>query len=74
MKLYICEGKYFATRGEAERHAREEAKESYGAISVSRVAVATGKANILRMLNNEGGDTVFGDMIYTTKGRRKRED
>jgi hypothetical protein len=74
MKLYYTNCSYFATRSEAEKAAREEAKESYGVISVTRVEVATDKANILRMLNDAGGHTVFGDMIYTTKGRLKRED
>ena len=71
MRLYCTEGKYFAIKRDAEKEAREIAKNSYSDVKVEYVFVATDKSNVIRMLNVEGGHTQTLEVVYTTKGRKK---
>jgi hypothetical protein len=72
MKFYSAEGKYFATLGQASRFARLEAKANRRDVEVHMVEVSTKRDNVLRMLNTEGGDTVFVDVVYIANGKRQR--
>lgn len=73
MKLYYCDGMYFAKQSDANRFARELAKTSYSDILVLRAEVATSRDNVLRMLNQEGGDSILDtdEPVYVTRGRLK---
>ncbi len=72
MKFYSTEGKYFATLGQASRFARLEARAHRRDVEVQLVEVSTKRDNILRMLNVEGGDTVFVDVVFIAAGKRQR--
>jgi hypothetical protein len=72
MKFYSTEGKYFTTLGEASRHARQEARAGRRDVEVQLVEVSTKRDNVLRMLNTDGGDTVFVDVVYIANGKRQR--
>lgn len=72
MRFYSTEGKYFTTLGEASRWARSEAKIGLRDVEVHLVEVSTKRDNVLRMLNTEGGDTTFVDVVYIANGKRQR--
>lgn len=71
MRFYVADGTYFATKDEAERSAREKAVDSYHDVQVELVEVETTKANVLAMLNVEGGHTKALGVVYTAKGKKK---
>lgn len=62
-------GPYFGTLVLARKAAREAAAESVRDVPVTLVNVPTDKANVIRMLNAAGGHTIFGEVVYTAKGR-----
>lgn len=63
---------YTSTLDEAKRQAREAAANSYDDVDVQQVEVATDRANILRLLNVDGGTQVPIKVVYTAKAKRKR--
>jgi hypothetical protein len=63
---------YCMTLDEAKKVARSIAENSYHDIEVEAVEVSTDKANILRMLNTEGGTDVTLGIVYTAKAKLKR--
>lgn len=73
MKFYSVEGTYFAKMGDATKHARTVTKETRTSTEVHAVEVSTKRDNILRLLNMEGGDTVFGEIVYVASGRKRRD-
>lgn len=69
MKFYHTDGKYYATKDDAMKAAREAARQAYDYTVVQLCNVATDKANVLRMLNAEGGDTLFLEEVARIPGK-----
>jgi beta-phosphoglucomutase-like phosphatase (HAD superfamily) len=76
MKFYYVDSgdmsPYHATLESAKKDANELAKTSRDDIIVKIVEVSTDKDNVLRMLNTTGGHTRFGEVVFTTKTKRKK--
>lgn len=69
MKLYFTDSRYYGTKGEAMKAAREAARQAYDYTPVDLVMVATDKANILRLANVEGGHTITLKEIARIPGK-----
>jgi hypothetical protein len=78
MKFYYVDSgdmsPYHATLESAKKDANEliAGRESGSDIPVKIVEVSTDKDNVLRMLNNSGGHTRFGEVVFTAKIKRKK--
>jgi hypothetical protein len=65
---------YHTTLASAKKDANEliKGRSSGSDIPVKIVEVSTDKENVLNMLNNTGGHTIFGDVVYTAKIKRRK--
>ncbi len=71
MKFYVADGKYFLTKDDASRSAREVAASSQHDCDVEIVDVGTTRDVVLRMLNVEGGHTTSHGVVYTAKAKKR---